>query len=369
MITGRLRWLGLVAGSLLTLGGLSGCEMAQLTLGTLDLERYDALETLTQEIPYGGQRIVVDSMLGKVVVRGQGEPGYVAWRPFLQVTAVKKVRGLDLEDLRVSFTQSEEEIRVQAEVPPEIGRRLRLLPLPPRIEDRVGWVELTLSVPPGASLVIDQQAGVLEIEGVKGELSASVQLGEIVVRDSEFSLLVLRSEAGELRVQGVSSQRLEARSEMGPILLKGVVFTQAALTSELGDIAVEDSRGDALQASAQMGGLEVRGSRLEDVRLESQMGSIALASTELGGGWVSTQMGSIRIALSAGEPLRIRAETQMGKIRLRGTEAVPTAAARWEFAWPGQSLTLSFGEERELDERRTLHLSTQLGSIEIVLVP
>lgn len=369
MIAGRLRWLGLIAGSLLTLGGVSGCDVARLTLGAFDLERYDALETLTQEIPYGGQRVVIDSQIGKVVVRGRGEPGYVAWRPLLQITVVKKVRGLDLEDVRVSVVQDEEEIRVRAELEaPWVGRRLRLLP--PGIEENVGWVELTLAVPPGVSLKVDQELGLLDVEGVQGELEAAVGTGEIVVRRSEFSSLALRSEVGDLSLRGISAGQLEARSEMGSLRVEGASFARATLSSELGDIAVEESRGDALQASTQMGGLEIRRSQLGSVRLESQMGSIALADTEPGGGWVSTQLGSIRLALPPTSPtLRVRAETQMGRIRLRGAEAVPTLDARWDLAWPGQALTLSFGEERELEERRTLRLSTRLGSIEIVLGP
>jgi len=370
MITGRLRWLALMAGSLLTLG-VGGCGGTDFILGSLDLERYDASEALTQEIPYGGERIVVDVALGKVVIRGREEPGYVAWRPFLGIQAVKKVRGLKLEDVTLRITQEEGTIHIRSDVRADwIGRRLKLLP--PGAEERVGWVELALSVPPGAALTVDVEAGTLDVEGIQGELSASVQLGKIVVRDSGLSSLEMRSEAGDLRAQGLSAERLEARSQMGSIVLSDAAVGSAVLSSELGDVTVDGMRGAELQVSTQMGSVTVRNSRWEGVRLESQLGGILVEDTEPGGGWVSTQMGGIRVALSPDEPLTIRAETQMGRIRLRGAErALPSEAVRWESAWPGQALTLRLGAAPGEGPQRSenLRLSTQVGSIEIVLIP
>ena len=333
MITGRLRRLALLAGSLLALG-IGGCDLADFTLGAIDLERYDASEALTQEIPYGGERIVVDVALGKVVVRGRAEPGYVAWRPFLGIEAVKKVRGLKLEDVTLGITRDEETIFIRSNIVGEaIGRRLKALP--PGVEERVGWVELTLSVPPGAPLVLDVEAGTVEVVGLR-------------------------------------SERLEVRSELGSIALREGALTQAVLASELGDVTVERSSGAELKASTQMGSVVVRHSRWESVRLESGLGDVVLESTEPGGGWARTQMGSLRIALSPDEPLTIRAETQVGRIRLRGAEeALPGEAVRWESAWPGQALTLRLGETAQegYEPSKRLRLSTEVGSIEIVLLP
>ena len=342
MPTGNLRRVALIVGSLLSVG-LGGCNLADFTLGAIDLERYDAQETLTQEIPYGGERIAISVALGKVVVRGREEPGYVAWRPLLGIEAAKKIRGLKLEDVTLEITREEGTISIRSDLVAErIGRRLKALP--PGVEERVGWVELTLFVPPGAPLVIDVGAGTVDVVGLR-------------------------------------SERLEVRSGLGSIALRDSLITQVVLASEMGDVTVETTSGVELRASTQMGSVRVRNSRWESVQLESDLGDVVLEGTRTGGGWARTDMGSIRAALFGDEPLRVRAATRMGRIRLRGAERVlPAEAVRWGAAWPGQTLTLQLGpgaapdppdpeDEGGTRRIRTLQLSTELGNIEIVLLP
>ena len=359
--TSLMRWLILLIAAGTTLLITTGCDIGQLTLGALDLESYDASETLTRSLPYSGQRIVIDSVIGMILIEGQADPGYVAVRPVVRLEAVKKVRGLDIEDVRVIIEQDEQEIRIRTEAPAQMGRSLELLP--PRVVDRIGWVEFTLRVPPGVSLDIDQNVGEIRLIGLKGELRASTQVGRISVEDSTLTSLRLESNAGGLSVKDSAAETLELGTQVGGISVANVAFTTARLTSQTGGIAVSQIRGRELTASTQVGGIAVADVHLEKLRLSTQLGGVALADPEVASAKVSTQVGGITVRLSRTASLRVKAETQMGAVRLHGENvSEPELNVQRTESWPGEKLTLRLGA----GEGR-LTVSTETGGIEIIL--
>ncbi len=352
------RWLGILSGSVLVLMISAGCGLTNISFGLkIDLEHYDASEAITQEIPYSGQRIVLENLLGKISVEGIE----TAVRPFIRLEAVKKARGLKLEEVQIHVVQDSGGIHIQSDLPSQVRRNLKLFP--PRIEEEVGWVEFTLKVPQDARLSLDERAGTIQISGFRGELEASTQLGDISVENSTATVLSLLSQMGGVRVSSTSANELVVNTQFGDLELDNVTFTSARLSVEAGSVTVTASQGEGLTASAQAGSISISKSQLQSVDLETQAGSIELALTGLQEGRVDTQLGGITLELPRLASLSIEAETQLGGIKLRGLELDSGVQAQWGGSWPGETLTIRLGNAQS-----KLELSTQLGGIEITFV-
>jgi hypothetical protein len=333
------RLFGLLGGILLWLLISAGCDLKQLSLSAIDLKHFDASETVTQQIAYSGQRIVLENLLGTIRVEGASEePGFVAVRPLINLEAVKKVRGMDLSDLKVVVDQDEKEIHVHTEASASLRRELKLLP--PRLEDHIGWIEYTLKVPQGVILELDQQAGSIRVAGVQGQLTLSSQLGDLVVEQATLESGRLSTELGGVKVNAVSAKEITISTELGGISISSSQFEQARLDTQAGSIKLQDTI-------------------LRDGRLSTQMGSIDLANVSGALIKADTQMGSIGVKLPQSASVKLEAETQLGRIKVNGLDRqVPIRRS----GDGSLSALLNEGHDR-------LVLSTQLGSIKIELMP
>ena len=350
------RCLGLLVSGALLLVMSVGCDLASISIsvGKIDLERFDASETLAQEIPYLGQHIVLENLLGKVSVQGVE----TAVRPIIRIEAVKKVRGIKVDEVQIFIEQDRGEIRIRSDLPATVRKNLRLFP--PHIEDEVGWVEFTLTVPQDAQLSLDQRAGGVEVSRFRGELEASTQLGDISVHDSTFTTLALTSQAAAVHVSTISTTELTVSMQVGDFELSEATFTSARVSAQAGGITVSGSQGNRITASTQAGSISLSRSQVERVDLETQAGDIELAVTGLKKGMISTQLGGIRVEFPSSSPLDLEAKTQWGGIKLHGLAPESGAQVKWGGSWPGQTLGVSFG-----NSQGQLELNAQLGAIEI----
>lgn len=347
-------WTLLVSGTFLLIVS-AGCDLANVSLGSIDLEKFDASEVITQEIPYSGQDIVLENLLGKIVVEGVE----TAVRPILRLEGVKKVRGIKLEEVQISIEQDLGEIRIRSDLPSQVRRNLKIFP--PHIEDEVGWVEFTLQVPQEARLNLDQRVGTIEISDFRGELEAATQLGKVSVSHSTLSTLTLVSQAGPIHVSDTSAHQMSVSTQFGELELSDAVFTSARLSVEAGSLAITNIQGEKLTATTQAGSIRISKSHLESVVLKTQAGSLELEVTGLKEGKLSAQFGDIHVEIpQVAASLGVEAKTQLGGIKLFGLESKSGAQLMWGGAWPGQTLTFRLGNDPGV-----LELSTQLGSIEI----
>lgn len=355
------RWLGLLLGGSLAFLILTGCDVARLArfqLSMIDLERFDSQEEIRQEIPYSGQRIMLESLAGKVFIEGIE----ATVSPFVSLTALRRARGMKLEEITLTIEQDPDEIRLRADLPGEIRHTLTVFP--PGLEDHVGWVEFTLKVPQDAKLILNQEIGTIQVSQFRGELEASIQLGEISVSDSTFTELRLTSQLGGLSVRKTFADELYLSTEWGDLELSDISSSYARLSTQMGSISLSGIRGGGLMASTQMGEISILKAQLKRVDLESQTGEIHLEALALHEGEIRTQLGEIRLELPRTASLKIEATTKVGEIKLRGLEPKAVQAqAQWGGSWPGQTLTLTLGSGQG-----RLELSTQLGEIRIRLV-
>jgi hypothetical protein len=353
------RWLGLLISAPLMLVISAGCDVANISWAMVDLEHFDASEVLTQELPYSGQQIVLENLMGTVRVQGVE----AAVRPVLSLEAVKKVRGVRLGEIQIFVEQSPREIRIRTDFPGTLRRSLNLFP--PRIEDHVGWVEFTLKIPQDARLDLDQRLGRIEIAEFRGELKVSAQAGEISIRDSILTALALSSQAGSVSVMGVSTQELSISAQFGDLQLENSSFSSARLSAQAGSLGIVNNRGQKLAASTQAGDITILRSQLESVELTAQAGSIELAVTGLREGRIRVHFGDIHVKLPRAAPLNIQAQTQLGGIALQGLGlGSGSADVKWGGSWPGQTLTASLS-----GSQGGLQLSAQVGEIRVEFTP
>jgi DUF4097 and DUF4098 domain-containing protein YvlB len=345
------------------LGASTGCNVKQIAINTIDLEKFDASATIIKEIPYSGERIFIDGGIGVVSIKGQ-TIGFVPVRPFITVEAVKKVRGVALDTLNVTFEQNanKKEVYIQTASGSK-GQDIQIRGVPPKIVNRFGWVEYTIKVPQNAALSIHQDVGFINISEFKGDLTASVNFGKISVDGSELTKLVLDADLGDLHLSKSVVQEIAMATQLGDVKLEEMRnFATAQLSASAGSVLVMKSRGQKLNVTNRAtGDISVTQSEFEGMHLSTQAGSIKLTEAKARESQLRTQLGSITLELSRSESIRLTAQTQFGGIKLRGQDR--RVKAQWSGFWPGKQLMLTVGEGRD-----EMALSTQVGSIRITFV-
>jgi hypothetical protein len=136
-------------------------------------------------------------------------------------------------------------------------------------------VRFIMYVPAGLQVKAETGAGTLEVQGYKGDLQLTSQVGRIDVRGASGSLSAA-SGSGYILVQGYTGAlaartnvgRIEVRDQNGPMQLE----------SGTGQITVDSFQGGKLVAETQMGGIQAstRTTLDSDVLLKTQTGSITL---------------------------------------------------------------------------------------------
>ncbi len=359
------RWLGLLSLVLAVLGASLGCDVKKWVISLVKLEKFDKSETVTKEIPYSGERIFIESEIGTISIKGMQDVGFVPVRPFIIVEAVKKVRGIDLSKVAVTFEEntSKREIHIQS----LLGSKGRSLNLKggalPKVEDNIGWVEYTIRVPQNASLSLHQDMGSIEISGFKGDVTASMNVGRVKIENSIINKLTLKTDVGDLKVSKSTIREISMAAQLGDVHVEEVKnVASAKLSSSAGIVSVIGSAGKGLIVSNQgEGSIKVMQSDFEEVRLSTQAGGITFSQSKTRDGQLSTQFGGITFELSSRESLRLAAQTQFGGIRLRGQDR--TVKTSWSGFWPGKQVMLTVGGGQD-----QMTLSTQVGSIRISFI-
>ncbi len=355
--------------SLAVVGVAAGCELEELALDRLnvsasanvDLSDPDASETVTSDIPFSGQRIVLDNPLGRIEIETVEDPGYVAVRPTIHLEATKNVKGMKLDDLRIATDATSDEIRVRVTTTIESARNAT--------DDRsreagepVGWVDVKVRLPEEAVVTLRQNLGSITVNGFRGELSATTDLGQIEVRNADTTAISLRTELGSLSVaDSTVDGDLRLETSAGEAQLLNVRFGQAKIDTQAGEVDVKDARGRRLAIATQVGEIDVANADVEQLDLSSQMGEISLQATRVTRGSVRTQWGEIDVRLPSGEVPRIRASTQAGGVDVYRLPTSLRAALQQRGSWLGEGI-----EFDPANARGTLELTAQLGDIQIV---
>lgn len=347
----------------------AGCELEELALDRLnvnvaasvDLSDPDATETVTSDLPFSGQRIVVDNPIGAIHVETVEDPGYVAVRPAIHVEATKNVKGMALEDLRIETHSTADEIRMRVTTAIESARndtegRAR------EAGEPIGWIDFKIRLPEAAVVTLRQNVGEITAHNFRGELTATADLGEIEVRNAQASELNLRTELGSLSVTDSAIEGdLNLESTAGEAQMRNVQFGRAEIDTQAGEVVVKGARGQSLEIATQMGEIDVMHTDVAQLDLASQMGEIGLQDSRVDQGDVRTQWGEIDVRLPSGDVPRIRASTQAGGVDVYRLPASLRSALQRRGSWLGEGIELS-----PADARGTLELRTQLGDIQIV---
>lgn len=348
----------------------AGCDVEELVLERLnvnasvnvDMSDPDASETVTSDIPFSGQRVVVDNPIGHIAIETVDDPGYVAVRPMLHIEATKNVKGMDLADLQIQTTRTPEETRIRVTTTIESARNEADPNGSRGDEERIGWVDFKIRLPEAALVTLRQNAGSIVVSNFRGELTAATDLGEIEVRNAAAAEMNLRTELGSLSVaDSTIDGDLIMESTAGEAKLTNVQFGQAEIDTQAGDVDVKGARGQSLEVVTQMGEIDVVDADVARLDLSSQMGEIGLHDSRVTQGDLRTQWGEINVRLPSGAVPRIRASTQAGGVDVFRLPISLRSALQQRGSWLGEGIELT-----PAGAQATLDLKTQLGDIRIV---
>lgn len=347
-----------------------GCELQEAALDQLDVNASvnvdmadpDASETVTSDISFSGQRVVVNNPIGQIEIETADDPGYVAVRPTIRVDATKNVKNMELSDLNIRTEQRADETRIRVTTAIDSVRNAPEADLQELDGRPVGWVDFQIQLPQDAAVNLSQNMGSIVVNDFRGDLTAMTDLGEIEVRNADTTALRLRTEVGTLAVvESSADNELTLESSAGQARVADVRFGQAEVNTQAGAVNLKDVRGQRLDVSTQMGEIDVIGAEVTELSLSSQMGEIGLQDALTSQGTVRTQWGGIDVRLPSEAVPRIRASTQAGGIDVFRLPQPYRSSLQRGGSWLGESIDLN-----PTDARGTLDLKTQLGDIQIV---
>lgn len=175
-----------------------GCFHKQLLYSLYDLENFEEERQLFDDIPYDGQAISIGNYAGKINIIGI-EPGFVTVSPFVSIEAVKKVNNIPMEDVDIEIDVDGSKIAIATDL--QVNRMGQFFKwTPPFVEERLGIVEYTISVPKDAEIEITQELGEIHISNFEGHLDIRQAVGKLIVENSHIKTINLEQETGDVSV-------------------------------------------------------------------------------------------------------------------------------------------------------------------------
>jgi hypothetical protein len=225
----------------------------------------EASETFSRTLRLGRSGTFdLQNVAGNIIVRGgRGDD--------VRIDAVKRVRHrLDTEaraalpEIRIDVTDRDGNVEVRT--------------VQSRRKGAVSFVDYTVAVPTGATVVLQTVSGDLHVSNVAGELRAQSVGGNLTAAGVR-RLRELRSASGTLDISDAESDELTAHTLSGDVLvrnLKGRVLEVQTVSGDVRVTGVEVDRARLLSTAGELeyGGRLVRGGRYE---FQTHSGDISIS--------------------------------------------------------------------------------------------
>ena len=225
----------------------------------------EATETFTRTLRLGRSGTFdLQNVAGNIVVKGGGGDD-------VRIDAVKRVRHrLDAEaraalpDVRIDVVDRDGNVEVRT--------------VQSRRKGAVSFVDYTVAVPSGATVVLQTVSGDLHVSNVAGELRAQ-SVGGNVTAAGVRRVRELRSASGTLDISDAESDELTAHTLSGDVLvrnLKGRVLDVQTVSGDVRFTGVEVDRARLLSTAGELeyGGRLARGGRYE---FQTHSGDISIS--------------------------------------------------------------------------------------------
>ena len=245
-------------------------------------DRADAVRrSVKRDVEGRGRKVEVEGAVGQMTVRPSKDSGVHVEATLDFWSNSKEYMSLVEEKFDVQVRESGDSISVVVEMP-EPDKQPRSL--------TVNYdVKLTLAVPTGTPLEIDNRYGKVSIEGIRGSARVRNNSGDIELTGAKGTTY-LESRYGGIVARDIDGP-LEASSSSGAIQVERA-SADAILSSQYADVTAVDIKG-RLEAKTSSGA--VRASKIGgDARIVSSYGDVEVTDVT-GGLEVDANSGAIRV--------------------------------------------------------------------------
>jgi DUF4097 and DUF4098 domain-containing protein YvlB len=174
----------------------------------------------------------------------------------------------------------------------------------------VSFVEYTVAVPSGATVLLQTVSGDVQVTNIAGELRAQSVSGNVTAAGAR-RLRELRSASGTLEISDAESDELTARTLSGDVLVRNLKGRVLEVQTVSGDVRLAGVEVDRARLQSTAGDLEYGGRFARSGRYEFQ-----------------THSGDIRISPVGNQGFTVQAETLNGDARSDFTIKPSPDAAR-----------------------------------------
>lgn len=174
--------------------------------------------------------------------------------------------------------------------------------------------EITVRLPPGKRLEIQNAAGRVELEDVDGELDVQVRSASVDARLLRGPLTIegrsgavgvqgvhgdvrVRTRSGSIRAEGIRAELLELDARSGSIEASDLTFGRADLSARSGRIRVADAQGGRLSIETRSGRIQGGGVEAGEVRLTSRSGGADIRGLATGVLRAESRSGAVELEL------------------------------------------------------------------------
>ena len=186
----------------------------------------------------------------------------------------------------------------------------------------------------------------LDLESINGRISVT----GLTLKDSD-----IQTDNGRIGIETVDAETLHVSTENGRILMETVSGDELSLSTENGSIDLMNVQSRDLSASTENGSIRANLS-CENADVDTENGSIQITPRSKGTYDVRTEMGSIKIDLDRSIPYSVETRVEMGIIKV---------ASDLKISHYGSHTTTIQSDEFSPEEGVAIKAETQMGKIKI----
>ncbi len=239
-------------------------------LALFALATVPATAAVEENASFNTDRLTVRNLIGEVRIEGHGGSDF---------DVSVRIRGRDAKAGLIRLDKSDDELQIvfpqnQSDyVYPALGDGKTSLSVKNggwisrllgtgRIEVRGSgsglelWADVTILVPRGAELTVEQAVGRVLADGVDGDLELSTRSGDVAVEQTSGDLAVATG-SGDVTAVDVRGDRINIATGSGEVAVKNCDGDRIAVATGSGDIELDSVQGRSAQLATGSGDITV----------------------------------------------------------------------------------------------------------------
>ncbi|MFH1842638.1 MAG: DUF4097 family beta strand repeat-containing protein [bacterium] len=176
------------------------------------------------------------------------------------------------------------------------------------------WADVLIRVPDGKDVKVRHGVGVIEAEGITGDLFLDINSGPVYARDIKGDLTA-DTGSGSVELRNITGN-CTADTGSGSVEIFGFTGKELLVDTGSGSVTVDEIDCDRLLIDTGSGGVRAKGVKANSAKIDTGSGSVKLFLDRMGDGRfvVDTGSGSITLVLPADASAEVVADTGSGSI-------------------------------------------------------